>query len=113
RRSRPPRSRYAWGGSSPVRATEHPGVSRAGACDITRPHDEIGQAFDELGVVVERRHHLKLLDADLLRLLARLNVYFIKGLDVFCDEGDRDHEQSLSPLQRQGAYRVAQRRLQP
>jgi len=50
--------------------------------------DERSEGGDEFGRIVERGHHLKLLDAGGQGMLARLDIDFMQRLDVFGDEGD-------------------------
>src|SRR5216683_1561025 len=55
--------------------------------------NDIGQCGNECGRVAHGGHHLELLDAQLERLLAGLNIDFVQGFDVLCDECDRDDEE--------------------
>ena len=48
--------------------------------------DERSEGGDEVGRIVERGHHLELLDAGGERVLARFDIDLVQRFDVFGDE---------------------------
>jgi hypothetical protein len=63
--------------------------------------DEQSEGGHEFGRIVERGHHLKLLDASGQGMLACLDIDFVQRLDVFGDEGDGDDQQMPLAFPRQ------------